>query len=104
MSVFTTTEGAELGGAIMVKGADGELQSLSRDRLFISLHQSCKHRPTAITDATALTQIIISQIAGQQVDGVVTTQEIIALTHLALGRFDHATAAVYAAYHPVASG
>jgi len=97
--VFTTTESAALGTAIAVRHSSRELQPLSRDKLFISIYESNKHRPTALTDADGLVGTIISLILQQHSAGVISRAEIITLATAVLERFDRTAATMYAAYH-----
>jgi transcriptional regulator NrdR family protein len=84
----------------MVENAAKQLVPFSRDQLFASVHDSCRHRPTAISDATALTQTIIAELTRAQRAGIVAAHDIFTATHGVLQRFDKAAATVYAAYHP----
>jgi transcriptional regulator NrdR family protein len=85
----------------MVRTARGALRPFDRDKLFISIYESCRHRPTATADATALTETIISQILVRPRDSVVEYKEVADTTRRALQRFDKAAATIYAAYHPI---
>jgi len=84
----------------MVETTSKQLLPFSRDQLFASVHDSCRHRPTAINDATALTQTIITELTRAQRAGIVATGDIFTTAHDVLQRFDKAAATVYAAYHP----
>lgn len=84
----------------MVETVAKQLVPFSRDQLFASVHDSCRHRPTAIGDATALTQTIITDLTRAQRAGIVATRDIFIAAHTVLQRFDKAAATVYAAYHP----
>lgn len=82
-------------------GANGKLQPFLRDKLFLSLHKSCQHRPTALTDATALTATIIAQLRGSVHAGILDHRDIIAAALGTLSNFDKAAAVYYEAYHPL---
>jgi transcriptional regulator NrdR family protein len=101
-AVFTTEERAALHSSLMIENTRKQLLPFSRDHLFASVHDSCKHRPTGIDDATALTHTIIAKLMSVQQDGVVHLHDIARTAHQVLARFDRAAAAVYAAYHPAA--
>lgn len=101
-SIFTTSEHPELTTAFMVAGAAGKLKPFSRDQLFITIYQSCKHRPTAVGDATALTDTVLGHLLAGRHDGTIKRDTIVRITHQALKRFDLAAATFYAAYHPLA--
>ena len=97
---FTTIERAELSGSFMVRKGAGRLGPFDRDRLFISVYESCRHRKSAIDDATALTSIILDQILPLHAESIIERRTIAEVTHRALQRFDKAAATIYAAYHP----
>lgn len=73
-----------------------------RDKLFVSVYESCKHRPTALRDASNLTQQIIARLThAQQHPGLIKPADIIATSIAVLKPFDRAAATAYAAYHPL---
>jgi len=88
----------------MVQTTSTQLQPFSRDYLFTSVHDSCRHRASSIEDATALTQTIITELLRGQHSGIVHLRDIIHTTHGVLLRFDKAAATFYAAYHPEPAG
>jgi transcriptional regulator NrdR family protein len=99
-AIFTTKESVELSGAVMVSKPRGDLIKFSRDHLFISIHESCKHRKGAIDDATALTQTIISKLSTGMEKGVISISDIKIVTLSVLQNFDTTAAAVYTGLHP----
>lgn len=99
-SNFTTHEVADLGSTVVVRYSAKKLVPLSRDKLFLSIFESCKHRPKAVDDATALSQTVISQLLPHAQKGTVERDVIVAVTTAVLERFDKAAATMYAAYHP----
>ena len=98
-AVFTSEEHAALHSSLMVETSTKKLVPFSRDHLFASIHDSCRHRPTAISDATALTQTIIAELTRAQAGGIVNIRDISGTAHTVLQRFDAAAATMYAAYH-----
>lgn len=72
-----------------------------RDMLFLSLYDACRHRSTAITDASALTDTVIGKLlAGQHVkDGTVQRDDISTCCKQVLAAFDTTAATHYAAFH-----
>ncbi len=104
-AIFTSREQADLSESLRVTNqADNkELRPFCRDQLFLDLYASCKHRPTALGDATALTRTVIDLLLPQAVDGLLTRKKILQTTHAVLSRFDTAAATLYAAYHPETS-
>lgn len=99
-SIFTTHENVDLYTAIMVSGADKSLDHFSRDKLFISIYDSLRHRKSALSDAEALTVTIITKLRGILQDGVLTKAQLVATSRETLERFDKTAATVYGAYHP----
>jgi transcriptional regulator NrdR family protein len=87
----------------MVELNAAKLVPFSRDRLFTSIHDSCRHRSSHVDDASALTQTIISALMGIQKGGILSRTDITRTAHEVLDRFDQTAATVYAAYHPAAS-
>ncbi|HET8671528.1 MAG TPA: hypothetical protein VFM05_13125 [Candidatus Saccharimonadales bacterium] len=97
---FTTHEFAELGSLITVRYSSRQLKPFSRDQLFLSIYESCRHRAQTISDSTALTQTIISQLYSHvSSEGVLERDSIATVAHTVLERFDNTAATVYAAYH-----
>ncbi|HSX23639.1 MAG TPA: hypothetical protein VLE74_00900 [Candidatus Saccharimonadales bacterium] len=75
------------------------LEPFSRDKLFLSIHDSLKHRKTAQSDATGLTDTIISRLYPHITDGSVDAQGITAKAANVLKRFDKAASVHYLAFH-----
>lgn len=99
-SLFTTNERPDLGSTFTVEKAPGRVEPFSRDKLFVSILESCRHRTRAISDATGLTQVVINQVLGQQKNGLIKIEDVTRLAHQAVERFDPTAGTVYAAYHP----
>ena len=85
----------------MVRRSPKELDPFSRDLLFVSIFESCKHRKTALADASALTLTIIGELVKIVEDGILERDTIVAVGTAVLERFDAAAATMYAAYHPL---
>ncbi len=97
-AVFTTTEGVDLAQAWHVKNGKA-LRPFSRDKLLISLYNSCSHRKTALSDAQGLTDTVIRKLTPYLKDGALTTGDIINVAQVALNRFDAAASVHYQAFH-----
>ncbi|HKR82211.1 MAG TPA: hypothetical protein VJR27_04400 [Candidatus Saccharimonadales bacterium] len=78
-----------------------KLYPFSRDALFLSIYEACKHRPRAIIEAGALVETIMSLALKALPDGFVDRDTLAQITYEVLGRFDSVAANVYAAYHPL---
>jgi hypothetical protein len=85
----------------MVHDDARELTPFSRDNLFVSIYEACKHRPDALSNANALTQTIIGLLRGHIHEGIIDRDTIVKIAALTLGRFDATAGTVYKAYHPV---
>ena len=88
----------------MVKGLrlGKGLQPFSRDLLFQSLYESCKHRSTALQDASSLAATVIGNVLQHHAqNGIIERQHIVAVAHHLLTKFDQTAAGVYLAYHPL---
>lgn len=101
-SNFTTHEAAEYGSTIAVQYSQRQLKPFSRDLLFVSVFESCKHRPDALGDASALTQTIIGQLLPHVQEGILEREIIVTIALAVLERFDKAAATIYGAFHPLA--
>lgn len=99
-STFTTLEKTDLFTALSVADKN-HYKPFLRDKLFLSLYDSLKHRKTALNDATALTDTIISKLMLCIKDGRVENSMIAKTALDVLNRFDKAAATSYAAYHPL---
>jgi hypothetical protein len=85
----------------MIRLPSGDLAAFRRDQLFVDIYTSCKHRPTALDDATALTQTILGKLLTDQTAPVIERAAIVETAAGALKRFDPAAATIYLAYHPL---
>ncbi len=77
------------------------LEPFSRDKLFLSLYDSLKHRKQATNDATGLTDTVITHLYPIIHKGIVTSTNITEVALLTLNRFDKAAATHYQAFHPL---
>lgn len=98
-AVFTSIEAIDLAHALVVDSG-GQLQAFDRDRLFISLYESLRHRPTAASDARGLADTVTAHIISDAVSGSIAVQTITSAALNTLRRFDQAAASHYAAFHP----
>lgn len=84
----------------MIQRPDGKLEAFSRDKLYVSIYEACRHRDTAARDATALSLVVVGDLLKLIKNGQLARDELTSTTHRALKRFDTAAATYYAAYHP----
>lgn len=99
--VFTTTESAINDQNIKFLNKNGRLQPFSRDKLFISIFNSLKHRKNAVDEATALTDTVVIKLTAGFQNATLSGSEIITVVQAVLANFDQAAATHYSAYHPI---
>lgn len=98
-AVFTTLETHD-DTALMVKsGENKRLEPFYRDKLFISVYESCKHRRTALKDARALTDTAIGKLFSAIEGGILSKADIRKITSETLTRFDKVAGTYYRAYY-----
>lgn len=85
----------------MVVKSPAGLAPFLRDKLFISIYDSLKHKKTALSDATALTDTITSKLLKRVNNGTIQKTDITSVVVEVLGRFDITAATYFTAYHPV---
>lgn len=101
-NIFTSHEIAELEGSLVVqKNSAANIDPFFRDRLFISIYESCKHRENAINDANAVTQTVINKMLPLVDQGTIRRNQIADIAFKTLDNFDKTAATVYLAYHPI---
>ena len=99
--VFTTLEQADLATSLLYKTKTGHFEPFSRDKLFLSIYNSLKHRKTSPSDATSLTATVMVNLSGHIKDATIQRDDIIRVTTEVLKRFDRSASTAYDAYHPV---
>ena len=99
-AVFTTHEQPDLSSSFMVQ-KNGSLTPFSRDTLYISIYESCKHRERATTDAQDLTKTIITKLVSgrSHTNSAIDLSDIIEISLRTLMAFDTAAGSYYQAYH-----
>jgi transcriptional regulator NrdR family protein len=98
-AIFSSHEMADYSAVWRVKQINGTHTPFERDKLFLSILESCKHRPTAIADAGALADTVTSKLRQATSDGIIPVKSIISTTQVALARFDAAASVHYLAFH-----
>lgn len=98
-AVFTSQEQVVYDGSFVVRNAMSHIMPFSRDLLYLSIYDACKHRPGAASDATALTDTILSRLVPLAKDGVIDRQDITASCLTVLKHFDTVAAVHYKAFH-----
>ena len=100
-AVWSTLEISDYSLAVSVEGANNAFQPFDRDKLFLSIYESCKHRQTALKDATALTETVLSKLIPKLTHASLPREVIIIVVSTVLKNFDRPAAVHYAAYHPL---
>lgn len=98
---FTTHEKLALEGALALKASNGQLTSFQSEKLLISLYESCRHRPNAASDASALLGTCLAKISLLASSGIIDRKQIIENVGEVLAHFDQAASIHYRAFHQV---
>jgi transcriptional regulator NrdR family protein len=98
-AVFTSLEAIHYELSWLVESQSGDLTPFSRDKLFLSIYESCKHRVSALQDAGALTDTIIAKLLQKAHTGVLRSQIVTQTVQTALNRFDRVASTHYNAFH-----
>jgi transcriptional regulator NrdR family protein len=69
------------------------------EKLFLSIYESLRHRPTALPDAINLTKTVIQRINQSAKHGVIDAKLISKVTLVCLNRFDKVASTHYQAFH-----
>jgi len=97
-AIFTSIETLDLSQALIIANK-AVLQPFDRDRLFISLYESLRHRETALADARSLADTVTAQLIKVSDKGLLPVRTITQTALNTLQRFDSAAATHYAAFH-----
>ncbi|MEK7602946.1 MAG: hypothetical protein AAB459_01730 [Patescibacteria group bacterium] len=82
-----------------MKHISGKLEPFSRDKLFLTVFDSLKHREAAQSDATSLTDTILNKVLIKSNASIIEAEIIFDATLEVLDRFDTHAAAHYRAYN-----
>lgn len=98
--LFTTEERAVTETSLQVARLS-HLEPFRREKLLISVYDSLRHRPTAVSDAAALIDTVWGKLSGHIHDQQIQRTDIVTVTYEVLRRFDKAAATSYRAFHPL---
>jgi transcriptional regulator NrdR family protein len=98
-AVFTSTESVDYPKSLILEMPDASLRPFTKEKLFLSMYKSCEHRKSAVDDAAALTDTVISKIVRTGTKSVVPASQLANLVYETLKNFDSASAVQFAAYH-----
>lgn len=99
-AIFTTREVAQYELAWLVR-TNRSLKPFNRDKLLLSIIASVQHRPSALEDASALTETVMNKLLFTAIIGVLEAPDIARTVQVALNRFDTAASVHYQAFHRV---
>lgn len=99
-AVFTSVEAIDPTANLLFQRDRKRTEPFSRDTLYISVYEACRHRKNAPEDARHLTDTIIKQLQGVK-SHIVRRHHIVTVVTGVLERFDRAAAVQYRAYHPL---
>ena len=97
-AIFSSREVAQYELVWLVRSPKA-LKPFSRDKLLLSIYSSCQHRPSALSDASALTETVIAKLLFKATGGVLEAPAIAQTVQVALNRFDKAASVHYQAFH-----
>ncbi len=83
-SVFTSIEMVDLAQSVRFSTGKGNLVPFQRDKLFLSIYESCRHRPDASTSAAALTQTVLTKLRPAFKSTAVERTKVIDAVHTTL--------------------
>src|ERR1700722_6235346 len=99
-ALFTTNEVAQYNMLWAIRDPlNGNLEPFERDRLFLTLYDSCKHRKSAVSDAAGLTDTVIDKLIKVVNGGPINKSDLKKYTYDVLKRFDKAAGVHYMAYN-----
>lgn len=101
-AIVTTTEKPDLFKSLLVRKGK-HYNPFSRDKLFLSIHDSLRHRKTVTSDATGLTETVLGRLLPLITQASLNTDEITCAAIKTLQHFDKAAATYYEAFHPLSN-
>lgn len=99
-NIFSTLENADYEKSWVVRQADGTLVPFLRDKLLVSIYNSCQHRPQALQDAIGLSNTVLTALLPEARSSALPASVIANHILTTLRRFDTAAATHYQAFHP----
>jgi transcriptional regulator NrdR family protein len=96
--VFTTRETIDFDNSYQIR-RDKKLEVFCRDKLFVSILDAVAHRPNKYTDARALTETILANVAKQK-RLIVDIRTLVEIAGSVLIKFDRAAYARYISIRP----
>lgn len=98
-AVFSTIESPDLSQAFSLRRKT-LLEPFARETLLISIYDSLRHRPTAVSDANALLGTVLALLLQHAHESVIERDTLVETVNTVLERFDTVAATHYRAFHP----
>ncbi len=99
-ALITSIEQPDYGRTWVVYDPQNDkLSQFMRDKLFVSIYDSLRHRRTAIQDANALTATIMSKLAKISSGSQIDKTKLLSTAYECLKHFDKAAAVHFQAYY-----
>lgn len=98
-ATFTSVESPSYTHSITFHGNTGHTEPFSRDKLYLSIYEACKHRKDAVEASASLTDTVIDKLLPTLHEATVKRGDVVLITQQVLKRFDHLAAGNYTAYH-----
>lgn len=97
-SVFTTIEVFQDNNSLMISDDNQRIAPFIREKFFLSIYDSCRHRQSAVTDARYLTNTIVSKMISKHEGATIQSTKLKETALKTLSRFDKVAATYYRAY------
>lgn len=98
-AVFTTIELYDPSQTWMVRGPLNKPNAFISEKLFLSIYESLKHRPSALLDAKYLTETVVNKLGRTTINGIISRDLITKTVSVSLNRFDKVAHTHYQAFH-----
>lgn len=100
-AIVSTVESIDLDSSVLFQ-QDNKQAPFIKEHLLLSIYESCRHRPTAVTDAIGLTNTVIAACMRKSAKpGIISRDTLVQTTWQTLDRFDHAASTHYSAFHRI---
>ena len=99
-AIFSSIEHGVYDKAFLVKCSESYIIPFSRDKLFLSIYDACRHKNDACMIAGALTDTVMSELFSRHTTkSVILREEIIEKATTVLKHFDIVALTHYTAFH-----
>lgn len=99
-NIFTTREYLDPLGYLVVLD-DQKTEPFCRERLFLSIYNSLRHRDNPLEDSIALADTVWSKLMNKITSGSLPKNELAEITYQTILNFDNAGAVHYLAFHKI---